>query len=96
MRPAGIAEIERAKADGRWDAAFAGLATIDVPAELAAALAAEPKAQAMFEILTGQNRYAILYRIATAKRPETRAEDRQFVAMLARGETQYPQKRTLG
>lgn len=97
MRPAGLAEIERAKADGRWDAAYAGPATIEVPAELAAALAAEPKAQAMFEILTGQNRYAILYRIATAKRPETRARRiERFVAMLARGETPYPQKRTLG
>ena len=97
MRPAGLAEIERAKADGRWDAAYAGPATIKVPAELAAALAAEPKAQAMFEILTGQNRYAILYRITTAKRPETRARRiEQFVAMLGRGETPYPQKRTLG
>jgi uncharacterized protein YdeI (YjbR/CyaY-like superfamily) len=94
MQPAGIAEVERAKADGRWDAAYAGSASIEVPADLAEALAAEPKAQAMFEILTRQNRYAVLYRIETAKRPETRQRRIQtFVEMLARGETIYPQKR---
>ena len=93
MHPAGIAEIERAKADGRWDAAYGGSAEIEVPPELAAALAAEPKAQAMFEALSSQNRYAILYRLATAKRADTRARRlEQFVAMLARGETIYPQK----
>ena len=95
MHPAGIAEIERAKADGRWAAAYAGPAAIEVPPELAAALAAEPKAHSMFEILNSQNRYAILYRIATAKRADTRAQRiKRFVAMLARGETIYPQKRT--
>ena len=95
MHPAGIAEVERAKADGRWDAAYAGPASIEVPPELAAALSAEPKAGAMFRTLNGVNRYAILYRIATAKRAETRAQriDR-FVAMLARGETIYPQRST--
>ena len=94
MHPAGIAEVERAKADGRWDAAYAGSATIEVPADLAEALKAEPKAQAMFENLTRQNRYAVLYRIETAKRPETRQRRiEKFVAMLARGETIYPQKR---
>jgi uncharacterized protein YdeI (YjbR/CyaY-like superfamily) len=97
MHPAGLAEIDRAKADGRWDAAYAGQATIEVPADLATALAAEPRAQAMFEILTSQNRYAVLYRIGSAKRAETRARRiAQFVAMLARGETVYPQKRRLG
>ena len=96
MHPAGIAEVERAKADGRWEAAYAGSASIEVPPDLAAALAAEPRAQAMFEILTAQNRYAVLYRIGTAKRAETRSRRiEQFVAMLARGETVYPQKRTL-
>jgi uncharacterized protein YdeI (YjbR/CyaY-like superfamily) len=95
IRAAGIAEIERAKADGRWQAAYAGSASIEVPAELARALASEPKAQALFETLTRQNRYAILYRIATAKRPDTRSRRiEQFVAMLARGETIYPQKGT--
>ena len=93
MHPAGVAEMERAKADGRWEAAYAGPASIEVPPELTAALAAEPKAQAMFEILNSQNRYAILYRIATAKRADTRAQRiERFVAMLARGETIYPQK----
>ena len=97
MHPAGLTEIDRAKADGRWDAAYAGPATIDVPADLATALGAEPRAQAMFEILTSQNRYAVLYRIGSAKRAETRARRiAQFVAMLARGETVYPQKRHLG
>ena len=96
MRPAGVAEVERAKADGRWEAAYAGSASIEVPPDLAAALAAEPRARAMFEILTAQNRYAVLYRIDTAKRAETRSRRiEQFVAMLARGETVYPQKRTL-
>jgi uncharacterized protein YdeI (YjbR/CyaY-like superfamily) len=96
MRHAGIAEVERAKADGRWEAAYAGPATIEVPPELAAALSAEPKAEAMFRILNSQNRYAILYRIVTAKRAEMRAERiERFVAMLARSETIYPQKGTL-
>jgi uncharacterized protein YdeI (YjbR/CyaY-like superfamily) len=97
MLPAGVAEVERAKADGRWDAAYAPQATIEVPADLAAALATEPAAQAMFDILTGQNRYAVLYRIGGAKRADTRARRiEQFVAMLARAETVYPQKRKLG
>jgi uncharacterized protein YdeI (YjbR/CyaY-like superfamily) len=94
MQPAGLAEVERAKGDGRWDAAYAGPAAAEVPAELAAALAKEPEAQAMFDVLTSQNRFAILYRIGDAKRAETRARRiDQFVAMLARGETIYPQKR---
>ncbi len=96
MQQAGTAEVERAKADGRWQAAYAGQRTIAVPEDLAAALAAQPTALAMFEILTSQNRYAILYRIDGAKRADTRARRiEQFVAMLARGETIYPQKRTL-
>jgi uncharacterized protein YdeI (YjbR/CyaY-like superfamily) len=93
MHPAGLAEVERAKADGRWDAAYAGSATIEVPDDLAAALDAEPDARAMFAGLNRQNRYAVLYRIATAKKPETRQRRiEKFVAMLARGETIYPQK----
>jgi uncharacterized protein YdeI (YjbR/CyaY-like superfamily) len=96
MHPAGEAEVERAKADGRWSAAYAGSAGIEMPADLAAALGAQPRAQAMFEILTSQNRYAILYRTSSAKQPETRARRiEQFVAMLGRGETVYPQKRRL-
>jgi uncharacterized protein YdeI (YjbR/CyaY-like superfamily) len=92
MRPAGLAEVERAKADGRWQAAYAGAASIAVPADLIEALAADPAARAMFDRLTSQNRYAILYRLHTAKRPETRQRRlEQFVAMLARGETIHPQ-----
>jgi uncharacterized protein YdeI (YjbR/CyaY-like superfamily) len=95
MHSAGHAEVERAKADGRWEAAYAGPASIEVPPDLAEALAAEPRAQAMFEGLNSQNRYAILYRIATAKRADTRKRRiEQFVTMLARGETVHPQKRT--
>jgi uncharacterized protein YdeI (YjbR/CyaY-like superfamily) len=95
MHPAGQAEVERAKTDGRWNAAYAGQASMEVPPDLAEALAAEPKAQAMFEALNSQNRYAVLYRVSTAKRADTRARKiEQFVAMLARGETIYPQKRS--
>lgn len=95
MHAAGAAEVERAKADGRWEAAYAGPAAIEVPTDLADALAVDPRANAMFEILSSQNRYAILYRIATAKRRDTRRQRiEQYVAMLARGETIYPQART--
>ena len=95
MHAAGIAEIERAKADGRWDAAYSGAATIEVPADLAAALDAEPRAKAFFAELTGQNRYAILYRVTTARRAQTRARRiEEIVAMLARGETFHPQRTT--
>lgn len=96
MRPAGMSQVERAKADGRWDAAYAGQGSIEVPADLDAALTAAPRARAMFEILTSQNRYAVLYRIDSAKRADTRARRiEQFVAMLEQGETIYPQRRTL-
>ncbi|NMO91418.1 YdeI family protein [Actinomycetospora sp. TBRC 11914] len=93
MQPAGAAEVERAKADGRWDAAYAGPATAVVPDDLAAALAASPEAAAMFERLTSQNRYAILHRLGQLKRAQTR-ERRigEYVAMLGRGETIYPQR----
>lgn len=95
MHAAGIEEVERAKADGRWQTAYAGSASVEVPPDLIQALTAEPKAQAIFERLSRQNRYAILYRIATAKRADTRARRiQQFVAMLKRGETIYPQSRT--
>src|SRR5262245_37483265 len=94
MHPAGVAEIERAKADGRWDAAYAGAATIEVPPDLAAALDAEPRAKALYAKLSGQNRYAILYRVTTARRAPTRARRiEEIVAMLARGETFYPQRK---
>jgi uncharacterized protein YdeI (YjbR/CyaY-like superfamily) len=96
MRPPGQAAIEQAQADGRWQRAYAGQASVELPADLAAALAAEPRAQAMFEILSGQNRYAIIYRVTAVKRAETRARNiERFVAMLARGETIHPQRRKL-
>lgn len=97
MRPAGRAQVERARADGRLAAAYAGPATIEVPEDLAAALRSEPDALAMFEALDGANRYAILHRLEVARRPETRARRlTQFVAMLARGETVHPQRRRPG
>jgi len=93
MRPAGQAEIDRAKADGRWEAAYQGSGSSEVPADLAEALAGNPAAQATFGGLTRTNRYAVLYRIQDAKRPETRARRiATFVDQLARGETPYPQK----
>jgi len=88
MRPAGLAEVEAAKEDGRWEAAYAGQRTATVPDDLEAALAANPAAAAAFATLDSRNRYAILYRLQDAKRPETRARRlERFVAMLARGET---------
>jgi len=93
MRADGSAEVDRARADGRWDAAYAGQAIIAVPADLDAALADEPGAKAMFGVLSSQNRFAVLYRIQSAKRADTRARRiEQYVTMLARGETIHPQK----
>jgi len=93
MRPRGLAEVARAQADGRWDAAYAGPATIEVPEELAAALRAEPAAQALFDRLDGQNRYAVLHRVTTAVGAATRARRvATYVAMLAGGRTPYPQR----
>lgn len=92
MRSAGLAEIDRAKADGRWDAAYRQK-DAEVPADLQAALNANPKAAEFFPKLSSQNRFAILFRIGAVKRPETRAAKiATFVAMLERGETVYPQK----
>lgn len=91
MRPAGLKEIERAKADGRWDAAYDSASKSTVPPDLQAALDASPAAQAFFATLNSQNRYAILFRTQTAKKPETRARRiAQFVQMLERGELLHP------
>jgi uncharacterized protein YdeI (YjbR/CyaY-like superfamily) len=88
MRPAGQAAIDAAKADGRWDAAYAGSRTMEVPDDLTRALRRNAKARRAFETLDSRNRYAILYRIHDAKRPETRARRiEQFVSMLAEGRT---------
>ena len=87
MRPAGMRAIEAAKQDGRWQAAYAGQKKMEVPEDLEAALAKNKKAKEFFATLTGANRYSILFRIQTAKRPETRLKRiQQFVDMLARGE----------
>ncbi|GAB3613114.1 YdeI/OmpD-associated family protein [Humibacter ginsengisoli] len=94
MTDAGRAEVARAKSDGRWDAAYAGSRDIEVPDDLAEALAANPQASAMFQTLTSQNRFAILFRIGNVKRAETRARKiAEYVAMLERGETIYRQVR---
>jgi uncharacterized protein YdeI (YjbR/CyaY-like superfamily) len=92
MRPAGLAEIDRAKADGRWDAAYRQKGA-EVPEDLATALAANPAAAAAFAGLSGQNRFAILFRIGNVARAETRAAKiAGYVAALERGETIHPQK----
>jgi uncharacterized protein YdeI (YjbR/CyaY-like superfamily) len=94
MQPAGLAEVERAKRDGRWERAYNGARTSTVPADLAAALARDARARAFFEALDGANRYAILYRVQTAKRPETRARRIEtLVALCARNETLHPPRR---
>jgi len=93
MHAAGLAEVERAKADGRWQAAYAGQATIEPPADLLAALAAEPAAARMFDTLTSQNRYSVILRISSLKTAAARARRvERYVAMLARGETIHPQR----
>ena len=87
MRPSGMAEIDRARSDGRWDAAYEGARTAVVPSDLQAALDAEPGASAFFAGLDRANRYAVLWRVQTALRPETRSRRiKTLVAMLARGE----------
>ncbi|MGY1805683.1 YdeI family protein [Blastococcus sp. SYSU D00922] len=90
MRPAGLAAVEAAKADGRWERAYAGPATITVPDDLAAALDAEPAARAAFDGLDGQNRYAVLHRVHTAGTPATRAKRiAAAVDMLRNGRTHH-------
>ena len=91
MRPAGLAEVERAKADGRWEAAYDGQRTATVPEDLRRALDASPAARDFFATLSGANRYAILYRVQDAKRPDTRTRRiAQFVEMLAERRTLHP------
>jgi uncharacterized protein YdeI (YjbR/CyaY-like superfamily) len=91
MQPAGLREVERAQADGRWDAAYAGQRTASVPDDLQRELDRHAAARAFFATLDSRNRYAILYRIQDAKTPETRQRRIQtFVAMLNEGRTIYP------
>ncbi len=92
MQAAGLAEIERAKADGRWESAYDSASTATVPEDLQRALDANARARAFFPLLNGANRYAVLYRVQTAKKPETRARRiAQLVDMLSRHETIHPQ-----
>jgi uncharacterized protein YdeI (YjbR/CyaY-like superfamily) len=94
MKPAGMREVERAKADGRWERAYDSPKTAEVPEDLRAALDADPVAAAFFAGLDSNNRYAILHRVQNAKKPETRARRiEQFAAMCARGETVHPPRR---
>jgi uncharacterized protein YdeI (YjbR/CyaY-like superfamily) len=94
MEAPGLAEVERARRDGRWQRAYAGAREAEVSADLAAALARNTRARAFFEALDAANRYAILYRVQTAKKPETRADRiARFVAMCARGETLHRPRR---
>ena len=91
MRPAGLDQVEFARSDGRWERAYEPQSTAAVPADLAAELERSPAAAAFFATLNRVNRYAILYRIDEAKRPETRVRRiRKFVAMLERGEKIHP------
>lgn len=93
MTPAGRAAVDAAKADGRWDAAYAPPSTAEMPADLLAAIAANPDAQAMYDVLTKGNRFALINRLDAIKRAETRERRiASFVEMLARHETPYPQK----
>ncbi|HEY8699667.1 MAG TPA: YdeI/OmpD-associated family protein [Arthrobacter sp.] len=94
MTPAGRAAVESAKADGRWEAAYSGQSSAEVPADLAAAIAAVPEAQAMFDVLTSVNRYALIYRTNSVKQAATRERKiAGFVEMLARGEAPHPQQK---
>jgi uncharacterized protein YdeI (YjbR/CyaY-like superfamily) len=91
MQPAGLREVERAKADGRWDAAYESWRTATVPDDLRRELDRNPSAREAFDALDSRNRYAILYRLHDAKRPETRARRlAEFVRMLAEGRRLYP------
>jgi uncharacterized protein YdeI (YjbR/CyaY-like superfamily) len=91
IKPPGLVEVERARADGRWARAYDGSRTAEVPADLASALARRPRAAAFFEALDRANRYAILWRVQAAKKPETRAKRiEQFVALCLAGETLHP------
>ncbi|MCC6158628.1 MAG: YdeI/OmpD-associated family protein [Deltaproteobacteria bacterium] len=91
MREPGLREVERAKADGRWEAAYAPLRNLEAPDDLRAALAKNHKAARFFDTLNAVNRYAVIRRVLMAKKMETRERKiREFVAMMARGEKIYP------
>ena len=91
MRPAGMREIDRARQDGRWEAAYSSASNSTVPQDLEVALNANLKAKKHFATLNSRNRYAILFRVQNAKKPETRARKiAEFVEMLSKGEALYP------
>lgn len=91
MKPPGMAQVEAAKADGRWAAAYGSATNIELHPDFERALARSPKAKAFFATISGTNRYAFLYRVHDAKREETRQRRiEQFVAMLERGEVLHP------
>lgn len=91
MRPPGLKQMELARADGRWEAAYESQSRITIPEDFQAELEKEPQARAFFDTLNSTNRYAILYRIQTAKKPETRlARIRKFIEMLLNGQRIYP------
>jgi len=91
MKPAGLAAVERAKANGRWESAYESWSSAAVPDDLQAELDRNPRAAKFFATLDSHNRYAVLFRIQTARKPETRRRRiSQFVAMLARGEKLHP------
>ncbi len=93
MRPAGLAEVERAKADGRWEMAYQSQGNITMPDDLQRALDDNESAKAFFGTLDSANRYSVLYRVHTAVKPETRARMiERLIAMLARGETIHPRR----
>jgi uncharacterized protein YdeI (YjbR/CyaY-like superfamily) len=94
IQPPGLAEVERARADGRWARAYDGSRVAEVPADLSSALARNSRARTFFDALDRANRYAILWRVQTAKKPETRARRiDQFVALCAAGKTLHPARR---
>ena len=93
MHPSGRDAVESAKADGRWDAAYAGPASAEVPQDLLDAIAADPRAQEMFDVLSSQNRFAMAFRLGRLKTQAARERNiAGFVGMLSRRETFYPQK----
>jgi len=94
MTAHGLKQVEAAKADGRWERAYASVKEMELPADLLAAIAAEPAARAMLPTLTSQNRYALAFRTHHMKTEAGRRKKiAEFVAMLARGETIHPQKK---
>ncbi|WP_026549772.1 YdeI/OmpD-associated family protein [Arthrobacter sp. Br18] len=93
MQPAGRVAVQAAVDDGRWERAYAGSATAEVPADLLAAIAGNPAAQAMFDVLSAQNRYALIFRLSQLKTEAARQRNiAAFTSMLGRGETPYPQR----